>query len=277
MKVKLELSNADITVLNKIKHLGLKDIDIADGTITLTTSLLKQRQLKQLLRNYEFKVTRQKSFLDVFAFFYARIALTCFLVISIAVFSVLYNFVFRIEVENEQVAQFLRQNGIRPMITKASVRNVDFAPMLINEFSFIAHASTQIRGTRLIFHIYQTQNPPKSPNEDLVARHNGVVEEIVVLSGAQMVFAGDSVTVGQIMVSANPSAVATIRGRIVASDFSIIQDKSQALMATLSLQNRIQNANPSVTFIYTEQFVRPLQDGTYSVEVTLSSGTMSLL
>ena len=292
MNVRVTITNADATILNRIKHLNLKDIKITDGTITLRASVLKQRQLRQLLRNYDHTIVREKSFLDVFSFFHARLALVACLVVAVSVFTVLNNFIFRIEVsglnveQTDQVNSFLADQGIRPLTLKSRHRNIDPAPMLIDAFPFVAHASTQIRGTRLVFYIYPTPNPPPTEERDMVARFDSVIEEIMVFSGIQMVGVGEYVRAGQTMVRAARQigdefiptrVVALIRGRVVASASTIAQSQADVMMATLALQNQLQKSHFGVTFMYMENFVKPLADGTYSVEVTLSSTTINLL
>ena len=308
MNVRVRIFYADVTVLNKLRHLGLRDVWVGEDEISFKTSLVWERALRKLLRNHEFEITRQGSILDAVVFLRARSFLVVCLVAAVAVMSVMNNFVFRIEVrglDEEQtqiVSEFLRESGVRPVTLKRNLRAVDFAPKLIDAHPFIAHASTQIRGNRLVFNIYPTPHPPQTGENDLLARFDAVVEEIVVLSGVQMVQAGQSVLRGQTLVRAvrrigdidegqvdemglpilipveiPTRAVAIIRGRVVCSAARVVATEADIMMTTLELINQIQNQNPGVTFLYSEQFVTPLEDGAFSVEVSLSSGVIDLL
>jgi len=303
MTVEVKIFNADTTILNKLKHLGLRNITVCDSKISFITSILRQGQIKQILRNHDHQITKQKSFLDVFSFLYSRLALVACLIVAICAFSVLNNFVFRIDIQGvdtdqaRDVSLFLQESGVRPLTLKARYRHTDFSPMLISQFPFIAHASTQIRGTRLVFNIYQAPNPPELPYINIVARFDSVIEEIIVLSGTQVVNTGQVVRSGQILVRAARQvgdfedgttdemgrpimtpveipthALAIITGRVVASASITVESKSEVLIATTSLISEIQANHFGVTFIYMESFVTG-----NTVEVTLSTGTISLI
>ena len=314
MRVRVQIQNADPTVLNKIRHLALRNVRISEGEITMTAPLIKQRQLRQILRNYDHTITREPSFLDIFSFFYARLFFVGCLVVAIAVLSILNNFVFRVRIMGlnpEQVSQvtaFLRDSGVRPLTPKGRYRNDAVALTLTREFPFIAHASTQIRRGSLVIHVYQTPNPPPTGEVDLVAQHDAIIEEITVMSGTQMVQVGDSVVAGQILVRAARQigdfedgttdefgrpimipvevptrVVAVIRGRITSSASSTIEiadparREQQIMLEVANLTSAIQASKFGVTFQYSQSFLTDIGGGLVTVEVVLSTMVIDLV
>jgi len=308
MRVKVTILNADATILNKIRHLNLRDIRVTEGEITLTAPLVRQRALKRILRNYDARVERMPGVLDIPAFLYARTFLVACMIVAVCVFTILSNFIFRIEIrglDNEQtaaVSAFLHDTGVRPLTTRATHRNANFSATLINEFPFIAHASHEVRGTRLVFHIYPALNPGQSGDEDLVSRWNATITEIVVIGGTQVATAGQSVTAGQVLVRAarqvgdietgetdemgrpiltpvyeQTRAVALVRGRVLASASKTVTDPTQIMFAQLHLVSQLQQSHRGVTFIYTQFDHHTAPDGTITATVSLSSDIMDLL
>jgi len=308
MKVKVTISNADATVLNKIRHLNLRDVRIAENEITLTAPLVRQRALKQILRNYDAHVERIPGVLDIPAFFHARVFLVACLFVAICSLTVLSNFIFRVEIrgldpaQTAEVSTFLHNTGVRPLTTRATHRGANFSAALINEFPFIAHASHEIRGTRLVVHVYPAVNPPQSGDTDLITRWNAIITDIIVIGGTKVAEAGQHVTAGEILVRAarqvgdietgetdemgrpiftpvyEPTrAVALVQGRVLASATTTITDPTQVLLTQLHLVSNLQQSHRGVTFVYSQFDHHTAPDGTITVTVSLSSAVMNIL
>jgi len=169
----------------------------------------------------------------------------------------------------------------------------------MESFDFVAHASHQIRGGRLLINVHAVQIPPVVPTENLVAAHNAVVTEIVVMSGTPRVSVGDAVVAGQVLVEAafqigttvgemdeygfftyapvmkGTTAVAIVRGRVSDSRSAVVATSDEADATAAQLEEELRGANPHVVFDDMNVFVRTF-DGQFVVEV-VGSWTVDLV
>ena len=105
----------------------------------------------------------------------------------------------------EQIAGFLRENGIAAGKAKSEIDCAGIEALLRSAFEDIGWVSAEIKGTRLIIRISETNltdiNPPSAGPQHIVAEKDGIVRQIVVRSGTPMVARGDVVKKGDILIS----------------------------------------------------------------------------
>ena len=93
----------------------------------------------------------------------------------------------------EQITGFLRENGIAAGKAKSEIDCAGIEALLRSAFEDIGWVSAEIKGTRLIIRISETNltdtNPPSAGPQHIVAEKDGIVRQIVVRSGTPMVAA----------------------------------------------------------------------------------------
>lgn len=141
---------------------------------------------------------------------------------------VLASFVWRIDVTGAseerafEIMQILASRGIAPRAPRKAVDCDALRGALWAEVEGLAFVSVELRGVVLSVNVAEKDIPrlPEGPI-DLVAAHDGVITNVIVLEGRAHVSVGDSVARGDLLVSApaatDPSkaqARAIVQGRV---------------------------------------------------------------
>ncbi len=105
----------------------------------------------------------------------------------------------------EAILKFLDQNGIRAGIKKKRVSGSHIEEDIRLAYEDIGWVSAEIRGTRLIIKITETNMPVPIVNvtapSHIIATKDAIIKEIVTRTGRPMVKPGDLVRKGDILVS----------------------------------------------------------------------------
>lgn len=124
---------------------------------------------------------------------------------------VLSLFVWQISVEgnytysDEEILDFLQENGVSHGIYKENIDGEELERAIRNEYFDITWVSVELTGTRLIIHIKENFNvedinEDKNSSKDIVAKEDGIIDNIVTRSGTPIVKAGDLVKAGDILI-----------------------------------------------------------------------------
>ena len=107
-------------------------------------------------------------------------------------------------ISDSQLTGVLQQVGVHRGMTKRSVDAAELEKFLIQRLSGLAWVGVTVDGTRLNVEIVEKVLPPDNGAQimDLVAQKDGLIKEVLVLSGHPLVQEGDTVTAGQVLISA---------------------------------------------------------------------------
>lgn len=104
----------------------------------------------------------------------------------------------------QEVLQLARTEGLRPGVRKTNLDLGRIENILEVNLPDLAWAGIEIKGTRAIIRLVEKKLPRGSQLDGpghLIAAKDGVVDEILVITGQPRVQMGDTVTAGQILVS----------------------------------------------------------------------------
>ncbi len=104
-----------------------------------------------------------------------------------------------------EVERVARQSGVKPGALRWSVDEAALEKAILEQVPGLAWVGVYVDGTRVRIKVVERKMPP--PDEsgvpaDVVAAKDGLVEEILVLSGHPLVKEGDTVSEGQVLISA---------------------------------------------------------------------------
>lgn len=105
----------------------------------------------------------------------------------------------------EQIIRFLQENDIYTGKSKKEVDCPEIEALLRGAYEDVGWVSAEIKGTRLIIKISETNIPEKNETatgpQHIVAEKDGIVKSIVVRSGTPVVTRGDVVKKGDLLIS----------------------------------------------------------------------------
>lgn len=132
-------------------------------------------------------------------------------IISLIVVVLLASFVWGIDItgneriETDWLLSVLADNGIKPGTLKYGIDTDEAVNRLMREIPDLAWAGISIRGTRVHVEIAETKKKPVIIALDtpcnIIAKHDGVIEKLVVKAGQEKVRKGETVIKGQLLVS----------------------------------------------------------------------------
>ena len=290
------VDNCDIKTLNKLKNLKLYNIKISEEHTKFQVALINKAKACRILANQTFTIKESKSIVTTLNFVYSNVFLVCCILVTLLGLVLAQTLVFRVRIEGLEGAEaasvrsFLSERGFGSVTTRGRV-NDDLINNLTQNFDFIAHATGFISGTTFVVRAYRVPTPPLHILQDIVASHDAVIVEMIVLSGVPLVKPGDSVRVGQILVQAafqvgvevgepneygqltytpimHPgTAMAFITGRVSYTKSSIIKDAEMQNIIVAQLANEIKSENSLTEIERKDVFVNQLEDGGFAVEV----------
>ncbi|MCW3489338.1 sporulation protein YqfD [Dethiobacter alkaliphilus] len=129
----------------------------------------------------------------------------CFFVLTLYVLS---SFVLFVGIEGnerldeEYIRQLAAEAGVRPGLPKTQLDKDVVANRLILAEPDIAWVGIEVRGTRLIIEVVETIDPQVDMDTpgNVLAKKDGLVTDVLVISGEPRVSPGDIVTRGQILI-----------------------------------------------------------------------------
>jgi sporulation protein YqfD len=196
-----------VVLLNRIKKFAPYNIALSGDMLCFTVSLLHVKAVKDILRREAYTVIENKNIFAFLNIFYARTVLCIAAAIVLCVLVTLGNFIFSIKIsgvsteQHGQISSYLASQNIKTLMPKSKVRAQVIAQSMISQFDFVAHAAAKIIGSTLIFNIYTVEIPIDTQvNSDIIASADGVITDIIVASGKQLVGVGDVVRKGQVLI-----------------------------------------------------------------------------
>ena len=201
------VEKCDFTILNRLRIYNVADVFISENELRFTVPLRFVTQVKTVLARQKYTVCINKNFFALTNVFYTRVALSITALVCLIALFILSGFVFKVKVigvegdQEREIANFVHTQGARPLTHKSRGNAARVAGEIIGNFDYVAHASSKIVGTTLIFNVYSVATPSSNTeNRDIVATTDGVITNLIVASGRPLVRVGDSVRAGQILI-----------------------------------------------------------------------------
>ena len=107
--------------------------------------------------------------------------------------------------ENQAILEAAAQHGLRPGVWRARIDLDLLERQLKEDFPQVSFISIYTRGTIAVIEVVEKVLPPEVENEkqpaNLIARRDGLIEDIIVIAGEPRVKPGDTVKIGQCLIS----------------------------------------------------------------------------
>ncbi len=108
------------------------------------------------------------------------------------------------KISEAEIRRVLAAEGLKPGVWKGSLDLDRVEKSLTRQISGLAWAGVEMRGTRVIVKVVEKVIPPPKPSQEaanVVAKREGLVTEVLVLTGEAAVQPGDVVKPGQVLIS----------------------------------------------------------------------------
>ncbi len=225
--------------LNMTSSRGIFLWDIANvepGVIRAKVRVYGFKKLRHIARkqNCRIKVEVKRGVPFLFAKLQKRKALMVGAVAFSVILYVLSSYVWFIDIQGtervktEQILMIARENGLEIGRTKSSF-DPDEVEKAIGNMQEIAWVGIQIKGTKVIIEVAEKVLPDVVADQSipahLVAKQDGLVQDIIVLAGTPAVKSGDTVQKGQILISGYVYANELNAGNIEQPQASLAEPK----------------------------------------------------
>ena len=164
------------------------------------------------------RITRKTGFPFIMHRYRKRKGFFAGVIICIVIVYILSLFIWDISIQGgskytpEAIIKFLKQNEIYTGIRKKKVNCQEIEETIRLTYNDIGWVSAEIKGTRLIIKITETNMPAPAQiaiePSHIVATKDGIVKDIITRAGTPLVKAGDVVKKGDILVS----GIITVKG-----------------------------------------------------------------
>lgn len=101
----------------------------------------------------------------------------------------------------EKILAVAASHGARPGALKSQVDPERLQRALLLEIDALSWAAVSIEGTRVVIHAAERVGAPSLSPGDVVARRDGIIQEIVAFEGIPVVGPGDTVKAGDVLIS----------------------------------------------------------------------------
>ncbi|AGL00853.1 sporulation protein YqfD [Desulfoscipio gibsoniae] len=107
-------------------------------------------------------------------------------------------------VTEDKIARVAREAGLYRGAPKRSLDTAELEKTIMQQVNDLAWVGVSVDGTRVLIKVVEKVLPPDNGEHpvDIVALKDGLIKEILVLSGHPLVREGDTVTSGQVLISA---------------------------------------------------------------------------
>jgi len=131
-------------------------------------------------------------------------------ILFVAIIYILSSFIWSIEINsmddklNAAVRRDLHRWGLREGIFKHGLDKKYYVDKLLSKYSDISWAEIEIKGSRIIVEMVKKEPKPELEENtpcDIIASKDGIIEEIMPLNGEAQVEVGDTVCVGDVLIS----------------------------------------------------------------------------
>ncbi|HBX22840.1 MAG TPA: sporulation protein YqfD [Desulfotomaculum sp.] len=186
---------------------------IGTGRVAMKVRLSGVQALRHVARmtSCRFKIVERQGLPFFVSRMKRRRAMTAGALIFVAALYVLSSFVWFIEVTgnklvtDQAVEQVARQAGLKLGVPRWTLDVTTLEETILDQVPGLSWVGVYVEGTRVYIKVVEKKLPP--PDEtghpvDVVAIKDGLVKQILVLSGHPEVKEGDTVTSGQVLISA---------------------------------------------------------------------------
>ena len=108
-------------------------------------------------------------------------------------------------VKSEELHDFLRQNGVYPGAFKRGLNHREIETLILNNFSDILWINISVNGTKAAVFLTETKPAVEIVDStaacDIIAKKDGLITNITVMTGTPLVKQGDIVRAGDVLVS----------------------------------------------------------------------------
>ncbi|MCI1959241.1 MAG: sporulation protein YqfD [Clostridia bacterium] len=188
-----DVKNEDMVFTVTFSYGDLKRIEKCALDAGCRIKVIKEAGLPVVLKRYR----KRTSFIAGAAFF---VLFICFLSMFIWSIRVEGN----LKIPTEKILSYVNESGLRPGTLKSTPDLGSISNRLILDFDDVAWATIRLDGTKAVVSISEgTKSNIKPQDEqacDIVAKRDGVIESITVISGTAQVRSGDVVQKGQVLV-----------------------------------------------------------------------------
>jgi similar to stage IV sporulation protein len=198
------------------------------GKFTFKARLGGYKALSRLVRRCgcRMKITQKKGAPFLFMRLGQRKMLVAGLLLFCVTLYLLSSFIWFIEisgnekVKTEEITHFLAMHGVKVGAPKSGFMKDKVTEQMLAEIPRLAWAGIQVRGSGVIIEVSEKALVPaelESEAADLVAAQDGRIEELLVMKGVPLVWEGDLVQKGQVLVAGKTmdiQARALVRARV---------------------------------------------------------------
>lgn len=204
--------NKEKTLRQLLTICNVKDIKISDNCFAFSVPYGKRKQVDSMLLKADIKILN-KTHKGFFAFLNKTIFRIGVIIpiILFAVFAIIANqFVFNYQfqgnelVKNDEIVEVLKNNKVYGIVQKQKI-DTKSLQLELQKLESVSFASVIIKGNTLVVNIkekiYNAEYIEKDEFLPLKSNFNGIITEISVVQGTPLVSVGQTVTVGQELVS----------------------------------------------------------------------------
>jgi len=118
----------------------------------------------------------------------------------------------------DRILSVAKKAGLYRGVRKSTISTQLIDASIMRDVPELGWVYTSIHGTVALIEVREKVSHPVERPGDIVARRDGLVKSILVLSGSPLVKAGDTVKAGDILIAGDPSAPSgSARGEVVAT------------------------------------------------------------
>jgi hypothetical protein len=103
------------------------------------------------------------------------------------------------ELQSEIMA-YLTDSGVKKFAPKRTVFDSDIANLITQKYPTVSHANMKVYGNTAVLMIAEAEHNTVKPRENIYAKYDAVIKEILVGSGIALVGVGDVVKSGELLV-----------------------------------------------------------------------------
>lgn len=195
------------------KELTLLDVKRKDGFVILKMPAhgFKFTRLIAKKTGCKVKILEKKGFSFFFKKYKKRKSFAIGIMVFLTTFALLWSYIWEIELTGDSclkrndVVKYLGKNNIRIGSVKYFLDTKKIEDDFILNFKNLAWVDVKIKGTKLVIDVVDRKKVPDIINKnlpcDIVAKKDGIIEEVLVKNGVEVVKVGDVVLKGDILIS----------------------------------------------------------------------------
>jgi hypothetical protein len=183
----------------------LYDVSHKDDEISFRAPIKHKKKILKSLKNHEFSVKDKFGAINVFKFFIKKPFLVAVMLGIVFCASLLNNLIFNIKIygasgdREQEVSEYITSLGVKKFGRREKLSNTELLA-IENNFAWVAHATSEVRGHTLVINVYEAENNVKPTSYDIHSAENAVISHVNIFSGTVQVKVGDVVQRGDLLV-----------------------------------------------------------------------------